>query len=154
MKYKAVIFDLFGTLIPSFSQNEYRDVVMQIARDIPAKPEDFWRLWSDTFNQSILGLFPNYETKIKHICQELGIDISEKKIKVVAVKMSTYAENSMNPTWIVEVLTVKSKGLRISLITDCAADAPAAWKNIRLPSFDVICILVLGWDEETRSAYL
>jgi putative hydrolase of the HAD superfamily len=140
MKYKAVVFDLFGTLIPSFSQKEYREIVMRIARDIPAPPEDFWRLWSDTFNQSILGLFPNYEAKIKHICQELGVDISELKIKVVALRMSTYAANSMVPRpEAVEVLTqLKSKGLRIGLVTDCAADAPAAWKNTPIaPYFDV-----------------
>jgi putative hydrolase of the HAD superfamily len=137
LKYKAIIFDLFGTLIPSFSEREYRETVMRIAEDIPAPPEAFWKLWSATFNQSILGVFPSYEAKITHICHELGIVTNDQKIQAVAARMSAYAATSMVPRPEArEVLAyLKSRGLKIGLITDCASDAPTTWNKTSLAQF-------------------
>ena len=51
MKYKAVIFDLFGTLIPNFSEKEYRRIIDHMASVLSAPPEPFWELWSATFRK-------------------------------------------------------------------------------------------------------
>ena len=48
MKYQAVIFDLFGTLIDNFSLREHQSVLAQMASVLSAPPDDFTRLWFET----------------------------------------------------------------------------------------------------------
>ena len=41
MKYEAVVFDLFGTLVPNMSLSEHRAVLTQMAQVLEAPPDDF-----------------------------------------------------------------------------------------------------------------
>ena len=53
MKYAAVIFDLFGTLVDNFSAREYESVLMQMASVLAVPYDDLARLWFDTSNDLI-----------------------------------------------------------------------------------------------------
>lgn len=55
MAYRAVIFDLFGTLIHNFSRREYRAVLGRMAAVLVAPTEEFARAWFDTFPERTLG---------------------------------------------------------------------------------------------------
>ena len=46
MKYRAVIFDLFGTLVDIFSWSEYQRVCQRMAAALDVPYEDFMRLWT------------------------------------------------------------------------------------------------------------
>ena len=80
MKYKAVIFDLFGTLIPNFSEKEYRRIIGDMATNLSVPPEPFWEQWMATFTESILGISPDNEDKIMRICRTLGVYPEQNKI--------------------------------------------------------------------------
>jgi len=51
MKYSAVIFDLFGTLIHKFPLQEHKRVLSKMASVVSVPPDDFIRLWFDTFDE-------------------------------------------------------------------------------------------------------
>ena len=73
MKYAAVIFDLFGTLVDKFSLEEHRIILRQMASVVSAPPDDFTRLWFDTYDERGMGIFQSYEVNIEYICQKLGV---------------------------------------------------------------------------------
>jgi FMN phosphatase YigB (HAD superfamily) len=77
MKYKAVIFDLYGTLVTTFSEKEYQRIVMNMASilSVPAGP--FWQLWAASDEESILGIMPHNQAKIAHICYQLGMNMEQ-----------------------------------------------------------------------------
>lgn len=59
MKYTAVIFDLFGTLVEYLSDQEYRSVLGRMASMLSAPADKFIQLWHDTGNKRMLGVFPS-----------------------------------------------------------------------------------------------
>jgi putative hydrolase of the HAD superfamily len=140
MNYQAVIFDLFGTLIPSFSEKEYRQTVMQTATILSATPEEYWQLWAATFDDSILGIISDYEAKIIHICQKMELNPKMDKIRKATKILFDYEKTTMIPRQeAIGVLSaLKIKGYKIGLITDCSFEATAIWKDTALaPFFDV-----------------
>ena len=140
MKYKAVIFDLFGTLIPNFSEKEYRRVVMSLATILSAPPGSFWEQWMATFNQSIFGMIPDNRDKLILICRELGIHQNQDKIAKANQVFFDYEARSMVPrSEAVEILSaLKQKGYKTGLISDCSSNTPILWENTGLkPFFEV-----------------
>jgi putative hydrolase of the HAD superfamily len=137
MKFKAIIFDLFGTLVPSFSESEYREKVKQIAAILGAPPTKFWQLWSETFYESVTGVIPGLEAKIITICNRLGMNIERSKLKEATDMLFNYTAQNMLPRpEAEEVLSeLKSRGHKIGLITDCGGETPILWMETSLAKF-------------------
>jgi len=73
VKYQAVIFDLFGTLVDNFSMREHDAVKRQMAAALSAPPEGFARLWGETFNKRVTGAFRSSKDNTEYICERLGV---------------------------------------------------------------------------------
>jgi putative hydrolase of the HAD superfamily len=140
MKYQAVIFDLFGTLVPSFSEQEYRRITMQMASMLSMPEEEFWQKWKEAFVERILGTPNNLEAQITDICLKLGRTADREKVRAAAQVRVEYGRAAMVPRPdAVEVLSrLKIKGLKTGLITDCSSEAPMMWNETPIaPFFDV-----------------
>jgi putative hydrolase of the HAD superfamily len=139
-KYAAVIFDLFGTLVPSFSESEYRLTTKRIAEVISAPPDRFWDCWCATFEDSILGILSDPAAQVVHVCRELGIAPPAGKIEKAAGMFLEYEARTMLPRpGAVEVLTgLKEAGYSTGLISDCSFSATVVWDKTPLaPYFDI-----------------
>jgi len=79
MKYEAVIFDLFGTLIDSYPYEEYQNVLGQMASVLTVPFDDFRRLWYETAQEHSLGAMASIEDNIKYICNKLEVIVDNKK---------------------------------------------------------------------------
>jgi len=123
MKYSAVIFDLFGTLIDKFSLREQRNVLRQMASVVSVPPDDFIRLWFDTFNERGLGIFQTIDANVDYICRQLGVTPAKDQTGLAARINLDYAARAMKPqpgaTGVLSRL--KSSGYRTGLITNCSA---------------------------------
>jgi putative hydrolase of the HAD superfamily len=139
-KYVAVIFDLFGTLVPSFTESEYRLTIKRIADLLSAPPDRFWNRWCATFEDSILGILPDPAAQIGKVCRELDIKPPAEDIKDASGVFLEYEALTMLPRpGAVEVLAaLKTANYRTGLISDCSFAATVAWKETPLaPYFDV-----------------
>ena len=76
MKIKAVIFDLFGTLVDSFKTHEYREVLSEMASSLSLPEDSFYNLWTGSFNQKALGVFKTIEENFEFISYQLNKPIS------------------------------------------------------------------------------
>jgi putative hydrolase of the HAD superfamily len=140
LKYKAVIFDLFGTLVENFSRGDYEKTLTEMATVLGAPPDDFIRLWADTFNLRATGVFQNAEACVEHICQELRVPVNDSQVKQTGRIRLDYTSRNIKPQpGSVEVLTsLKSNGYKTALISDCTAETPLVWQKTPLaPLFDV-----------------
>ena len=131
VKYKAVIFDLFGTLVPSLSLEEHESAMRQIASILSIPSEGLSELWIDTSQQREIGVFRNKEANIEHICNKLKIPIDHTQIKKAAQMSSDVTKQLMKPRFgAIEVITkIKSEGCKTGLITNCATDVPNIWEE-------------------------
>lgn len=131
MKYKAVIFDLFGTLVPNMSLSEHRAILMRMAHVLSAPPDDFAQLWFDTFNERSTGIFQSPGDNVEYICRTLGVSVNETQVKLATRIRFDYAVQSMMPRPdAIETLShLKFEGCKTGLISDCSAEVPAMWKD-------------------------
>jgi len=140
MRYKAVIFDLFGTLIPNMSLSEHRAVLTRMADVLSAPPDDFIQLWFDTFNERSTGIFESPDDNVEYICRTLGVSVNKTKVKVATQIRFDYSVRSMVPrSDAIETLSrLKYEGCKTGLISDCSAEVPAIWNETPLaPLVDV-----------------
>lgn len=139
MKYAAIIFDLFGTLVDNFSRREYESVLAEMASVLGAPPDDFMRLWSDTGAQRFLGILPSPEGNIEYVCRELGVRPSEVSKKLAArIRYALTRRYVVPRSDAIEVLSyLKSAGYKIGLISDCSSETTTVWRDTAfVPLFD------------------
>jgi putative hydrolase of the HAD superfamily len=140
VKYKAVIFDLFGTLIDTFSQTKYEEVLSEMSAIVKAPSDEFSRMWFDTFNERMTGELDTPRGNIEYICKKLGIRATEEEIEHATQARLEFSVRHMVPRpGAVDVITrLKSGGYRIGLISDCSQEMPKTWPRTAFaPLFDV-----------------
>ena len=136
MKYRAVIFDLFGTLIDTSSRAEYERVLAQMAVVLKAPRVKFTQLWFDTFDLRTTGTLTSPEGNIDHICRHLGITFSEDQLKRASAIRFNFTVESLipRPDTLATLGFLKANSYRVGLITDCSSEVPTAWKNTTMAS--------------------
>ena len=142
MKYQAVIFDLFGTLVPNLALVENESTLRRMASVLSVSPDDFARLWTDTYDARMNGVFHGYQATIEYICQQIGGTLADSQIELAAqIRFDVTKREITSPRAdAIEVLSyLKSKGYKTGLISNCSADAIAVWKDAPLaPFIDVV----------------
>ncbi len=136
-KYKAVIFDLFGTLIPNYAFSAYRESVLAVAGALKVPAEEFWRIWMEYFDKSTIGLFDTTEEKVAFILKQMGFQAVESQIKSALQTRYRHESATMLPRPEAEPVLgeIKQKGLKIGLITDCSPEAPLTWPETTIAAY-------------------
>ncbi|KKN61200.1 hypothetical protein LCGC14_0524410 [marine sediment metagenome] len=131
MKYQAVIFDLFGTLVDSYSIQGYNRLLTDMTAALELPGDDFSKIWRDTTYERGIGIFKTTEENIRHICNKLGASISEENIgKCEQVRLENTRRALTPKNGAVDTLKdLKGLGYKIGLITNCSCEAPLLWKN-------------------------
>ena len=139
MKYKAVIFDLFGTLVDRLSEQENAIVRKQVASVLSISLDDFNRLWSDSLYKRSAGVFKSVRENIEYIGQTLGVPFEASQVTLATELRYDLIKRAMVPRAdAIEVITsLKLQGCKIGLICNCTPDVPIIWKETQLaPLFD------------------
>ena len=125
-KYKAVVFDLWGTLVDELTYPEANRLVYQQKTDETADllgmdRDGFARAWAATLADRKVGAFPSTEAAMSHICRELGAEPGEDRIHAVAEMRCEYVREALSPRpGTVETLsTLRDSGYRVGLISNC-----------------------------------
>jgi putative hydrolase of the HAD superfamily len=140
MKYKAVIFDLYGTLVDKVPMTAYRDSLRRMAATISVTPDNFIKLWFDTYNERGLGVFQSYEDNIDYICRELGVETEASHIALAVRTEYECRARFMKPRPHAHKLLsyLKENQYKTGLITDCGAEVPKLYRDTSLaPLIDV-----------------
>ena len=149
--YKAVIFDLYGTLIDELMHPEANRLVYvqkrnEMADTLGVDREGFAREWVNIFYERMAGVFPSTEAALRHICSKLGVEASEDRIASSAKTRLEYSRNSIVPRpGVVETLeALRDRGYKVGLISNCTEEVSRLWDSTPFaPLFDVA---VLSFD--------
>ena len=126
MRYQAVIFDLFGTLVHSFTRREYDQVNAQMAAAVRVPYPEFWRLMGETYQDSCLGRYSSYEDLVSDVCCRAGVPANLTQITQAAIFHYEFIAKAIVPEpEVLEALDrLKKRGLRLGLISDCGPSVP------------------------------
>jgi len=142
MTFDAVVFDLFGTLVPEFSRSDFSDAVRVAADRLGCDRVAFEDAWSRTAVLRQTGAYPGgMEENVRAILAELGC--AEPGPAVLAEALAPRA--ALYDRWFhprpgaLETLrAVKERGYPVGLISMCAPDTPERWRaSSMVPFVDV-----------------
>ncbi len=139
MKYKAVIFDLGGTLIANWLEN--RNWFTEMAAILSAPEADFGRVWEAAFKKRMTGEFYLAQDCIAHCCRELNLQVTEAQIQRAAkLRFNTTRKQvlSLQPYAVEIISRLKSKGYKIGLLSNCSNETIIVWDETPFPGiFDI-----------------
>jgi putative hydrolase of the HAD superfamily len=128
---RAVIFDLYGTLVPEFPHEEFYASIDHMATILGADPAAFRDGWNQTVVERQTGVYATMEENVLAICEAMGMPTPEADAVTAALKR----RSEMYETWFrprdgaVETLTeLRSQGFPLALISMCAPDTPPMWE--------------------------
>lgn len=129
MKIKAVLFDLFGTLIDGFNEQEYRQVLSEMATSLSLPEDSFYDLWNSSFNQRALGVFKTLEESFEFISNQLDKPVNVGGIEQAIRIRLNYSKRTLVPRndAIATLKQLKMLGFKIGLISDCTYEIPLIW---------------------------
>ena len=137
---KAVIFDMFETLITHYTSSLYFSEDM--ARDAGIPYQDFYPTWKATDSDRTLGNM-TFEQVIRKILRENKAWNQEKFDLIVKKRSETKKAlfNKLHPQIIPLLTALKEKGIKIGLISNCFdEEASVIKKSLLLPYFDIMCL--------------
>jgi len=131
MKYDAIIFDLFGTLVDNPTVLEYQGLISQMASILSVPAEKFSHLWIETAKKRATGIFKTTEENIRHICNTLNVDVKEDQIKkIIQLRINGTREALKPKSDAIDTLSkLKNRGFKIGLISNCSTEVPLLWKS-------------------------
>jgi putative hydrolase of the HAD superfamily len=128
MRFEAVIFDLFGTLV-----NHFMSSVGQMHKEMVAvlevPYEQFNRLWSRTTEMRVIGAFETVEASIQYVLNEMNVDAQAEQIKqAVAIRMG-YIKKALRPKAhaISTLNRLKRYRYKTGLLSNCSVEIPLLW---------------------------
>lgn len=130
-RYQAVLFDLFGTLVESFSMAEYKQVLAGMAAELAVPAEDFIPLWlDDCFTPRMTGQLLTVPEQICWVCGRLGVVPPVGGVAAataVRLELTKRALTSPRPGAVELLGDLRRRGLRLGLVSDCSEEVPALW---------------------------
>jgi putative hydrolase of the HAD superfamily len=138
VKYEAVIFDLFGTLVENFAAEKSFENLSTMASILGMPPADFAAHWRIHIVDRMSGKTKNYQACIKNICRQLGIQPGNVKIdKAASVRFIMNQQEVMtSKPGALEVLTyLKNNNYKTALLSNCSMETAAIWPETELAPF-------------------
>ncbi len=136
---KAVLFDLFGTLVPSPPMAEYRQMVDDVAETLGVPIDDFFEPWMAVNDGRLNGSFGSSEAEVEHVAAQFGIVPSDEQMRrCVAVRRDAVRRwVTPEPETVAALESLVSNQTKLALVSDCVFDVPAIWAGSGLaPFFD------------------
>ena len=136
MPYKAIIFDLYGTLVGNFSRKGYDRVQERMAKILDVPYPKLWQVMGETRKDRAIGNL-SVEDTLLEICRRSGVNADRAHIEQAITLNREFTKNSIIPEpEVIETLAhLKQGGFHIGLITNCNANVPLLFSESPLAEF-------------------
>jgi putative hydrolase of the HAD superfamily len=128
MKFKAILFDLFGTLIDDFAASTGQ-MHTEMAAVLAVPYERFIPLWGKTTEMRIIGAFDTVEANIEYVLDAISFRAQPDQIsKAVEIRMK-YITRALQPRpGAIDTLNeLKHHGYELGLLSNCSIEIPMIW---------------------------
>jgi putative hydrolase of the HAD superfamily len=130
MKFEAVIFDLFGTLIDDFVSS-VGQMHQEMAAALAVPYEQFMQIWRHTAEMRIIGAFETVEANLKYVCDAINARPKPDQIhNAVDIRMK-YMRRALEPRpdAIKTPSQLKNQGYKTGLLSNCSIEIPLLWQQ-------------------------
>jgi putative hydrolase of the HAD superfamily len=134
MSSRAVVFDLFGTLVDNNSfigspSAEWRAMLRHMAAAVGADPDAFDAGWAQDAPRRTAGAFETVEACVSSVCSALNLEPDESCVSQAAALRVDFMRRGLSPRpdAVPTLQALRAAGLRIGLISNCIPDVPLLW---------------------------
>ena len=135
-RYKAVLFDLWGTMVddlvyPESNRLIYQQKTDELADLLGVDRGEFSKAWDASGAERMVGASPSTEAALSHICKGLEVDPGEDCIRAVAEMRCAYVRDALSSrSGTVETIsTLQDSGYRVGLISNCSEEVSRLWDS-------------------------
>ncbi len=134
---QAILFDLFGTLVPNLPCSQWEDSTDAIAEVLGIEPTIYRNLWEPRFKERMTGEIPDGENQFDEILAKAGIETPAENRVLAAQLHVELLKNALVPKpESHQVLSaLRNRGLHLGLVTDCSSAAPDVFDQTPLGPF-------------------
>lgn len=132
MKCKAVIFDLFETLITEWGHKKYTKNDM--CSDLGIGREKFDLYWDEKEKERYIGEI-SFKDSILYVCEKCGKHIDDSILKGIIdnrIKTKSSCFEYVNPDVFQLLNDLKAKGLQLAIISNCYSEEVAVIKQSKI----------------------
>jgi putative hydrolase of the HAD superfamily len=135
MKYKAIIFDLFGTLVENMLSSDYLQILVELTNILSVEQDKFINLWLEYSDERMTGKMNNTHC-LNIVCRDLDMGVSEELFDNCLKVFTDRVRSRMEPPSITlaTLANLHEKGYDIGLISNCSDEVPLLWDNSPLAS--------------------
>ena len=130
-KYGAVIFDLFGTLVPAPAAEGYQSTVDDMAKLLSAPVNEFREAYGLRSTQRMTGVDTSIEETIVEACNSIGVTPSAVALAAIRESLVSGLASLLEPRpdALQTLIGLRDMGFQIGLITDCSPEAAEYWEK-------------------------
>lgn len=130
MKFNAIIFDLFGTLVDDFGSS-VGQMHQEMAAALAVPYEQFMEFWGQTAKMRIIGAFETVEANINYVCAAMKVSPRAEQIeRAVEIRMQYIREALQpRPDAVNTPSELKNQGYKIGLLSNCSIEIPILWQE-------------------------
>jgi putative hydrolase of the HAD superfamily len=129
---RAVIFDLFGTLIANYDRDHYISVAENMGETAGADPVEFRTLWRKHYVERLTGVYKTETENVRWVCDQLGVVPSDQQVEAanqLYLEFATPFLAEPRETSIELLTELKSRGIKTGLLSDCGPWVPTFWSD-------------------------
>ena len=130
MKTRAVIFDLFGTLVQQFPLERFEASLCKMSAAVGLDYQTFFDAWTGQTNiRRHTGSFPSFREEIAWICEQNNVNPSEEGLTAAIQVRYDFTKSILlsRPDAVATLEALRSMGLLTGLISDCSKEVPELW---------------------------
>ena len=130
--YKAVIYDLFGTIVEPWDVERHRATLNRLANVLYVNANDFARMWDYYAEQGMNGTFGSIGEQLIRVCDALSVHVQPEHVSHAESLLLADARRYLTPTGdaLATMIRVKDLGLKSGVISNCGLEVPHLWKEL------------------------
>ncbi len=136
MAPRAVVFDLYGTLIDEAPRATWRALQDELADTVGVDRDTFARLWVETYDLRSTGPFA---PSLVELCARAGVELAADRLEQVLERRRGYMREQLSPRReaLGTLAELRRRQLKLGLVTECSEGVPELWPETALaPYFD------------------
>jgi putative hydrolase of the HAD superfamily len=128
-RYDAVIFDLFGTLIPTVTPDQYNLMLAELAGIMAVDSEVFSNHWRETVEERESGLLGGISDILASSAAASGHKPTAANVADAQHRWLAIAEGWLTPRADTRstLTAIRATGAKVGLLSNCSAEVPPLW---------------------------
>ena len=135
MKCRAIIFDLFETLITEWGHKKYTK--SEMCSDLGIEREEFDLYWEEKEQERYLGKI-DFVDSIRYVCEKCGIQIDDSILTAITdkrIKTKSTCFDYVDPEVFQLLSHLKSMGVKLAIVSNCSSEEVKVIKQSRIYEF-------------------